>query len=205
MRDATTAFIAEAAKQYGATLALFLRADFGPDAGVFALWNGFGVKQWVGIDHFSGLNLVSVEGGAENADGSTEPMEFKIGWKDVSTLKDWVQAAKLAKSGGRAYLARGFISDTGDIVADPIYIWSGRVGVPSVAEGPRQNDGSRSITVSCTCEQDMADKDRPLKFRITHASQLMFDPSDRGLAMQAKLSSEDLQWGLFYYKEEHSP
>lgn len=205
MRQASTEYITEAAKRIGPVYCLFLFADFGATAGIFALWNGLGIKKWRGQDYNSGLNFVSVEGGSENADGTTEPMNFSIGWKDQATHKDFVKDALNARTGGIAFVAQGFMSDTGDIISEPIYRWYGRVGVPKIVESARVQDGGSTIYVSCTAEETRSDRDRPLKFRITHASQLAFDPTDKGLEYQPGLSAEDLLWGDLYYKERHSP
>lgn len=204
MRQATDAFAAEAAKRYGAYYCRFLKADFGVAAGIMALWDGPGAKRWNGVTFLSGLSLIEIKPGAEDASGATAPLTFSLTWRDLSTQKDLIAAAKLARPGGTVWMAEGFVSPFGDLIRDPIYAWVGRVGPPVVTEGAADGKQAGAITISVTCEQFTADQDRPLRFRMTPASQLEFDPSDKGLMYQPGLSVAKKDWGILFYSEVKS-
>lgn len=198
MRDATPGYITQATRQMGAVYLEFLYADFGPDAGEIALWNGVGVKTWRGIDYSSGLGYIKAEGGGENIDMTTEPLTFSLAWQDLTTGRDLAQAALTAQSGRRAWLAQGFMDDLGNIIVDPIYLWYGRVGTPSIELGPIDESGARTLVISCTAEENISDRDRSVRFRITYANQLNKYPFDKGLQYQGALDKQDLQWGELY-------
>lgn len=201
MRDATTAFATEAAKVRGAVPVRFLKADFGqPTPGSLFLWDGVGEKVWNGDTYLSGLGLIQMKAGAENADGSTSPTTFTLPWKDKASGRDLVAAAMQARSGGRVYVAKGWLDDAGAIVVDPIYTWTGRISSPIVQEGRPSGAEGAALTIQVTAEEYSADRDRSHRFRITLASHLEFDATDTGLAHQASLSSEDLKWGYLYFK-----
>jgi hypothetical protein len=172
---------------------------------VLRLWSGRGTKVWNGNTYYSGLGLISVEGGGENTDGTTEPLTFSIAWKDVATQRDFVQDALKARTGGIAKYAVGHLTSAGAVIVDPIYLWTGRLSTPVIQEGARSDGQAGTLTIAVTCEEFLADRDRSTRFRITHASQLDFDSSDLGLQYQALLGEQDLKWGDLYYKEEHSP
>jgi hypothetical protein len=201
VRDSTTAFQAEAAKVRGAVPVWFLKADFGqPTPGTLFLWTGVGEKTWNGDPYLSGLDLVQMKAGAENADGATSPTTFTLAWRDKATARDLIAATLQARSGGQVHVAKGWLDDAGQIVVDPIYTWVGRISAPVIQEGRPSDTEGASLTIQVTAEEYQADRDRSHRFRITLASQLEFDATDTGLAHQASLSSEDLKWGYLYFK-----
>jgi hypothetical protein len=203
VRETTDEFAAEAGKRIGAVYCRFLSAEFGPAAGVLRLWDGPGTKRWNGVDFLSGLSLIDIKPGDEDASGATHPLNFSLTWRDQSTQKDLIAEVKKARPNGKVWMAEGFISPYGDLIRDPIYAWVGRAGPPVVQEGAREGPSAGAITISVTCEQFIADQDRALRFRMTPASQLEFDESDKGLMYQPGLSIAKKDWGVLFYNEVH--
>jgi hypothetical protein len=200
-RLVSAAFAVENAKRAGAVRVDFLEADFGqPDPGFFRLWTGVGVKTWGGHDFWSGLGLVLVRPGAEKADGSTDPTTFSLALRDRASGADFVAAAMGAKTGGLVRVWRGWLVPTGGaVVAEPLPRSIARISNVRVEESPAAEGAAGPVVVSVSAEMVTANQDRSQRFRITNASQLEFDPTDRGLIYQA--TNEPLLWGDLFYKK----
>lgn len=201
-RFASTAFQTEAALRAGAVRCDFLEADFGVGAGVLRLWTGVGEKTWNAVVWYSGLGLIAVRGGAEKADGTTEPLTFTLAMRDKAEAVDLVAKALAARTAGKVRAWRGWLDRTsGAVVVDPIPRSLARISLIQIQEAAANDSGAPPVTISVTAEQHMSDRDRSLHYRVTHASQMEFDATDLGLVYQATVADDDLKWGDLFYHE----
>src|SRR5690606_17159231 len=91
--------------------------------------------------------------------------------------------------GRRARLWLGAMTEGGEIVADPIPIFAGRMDVMNIDEG------SETSTIVMSAENQLIDLKRKDDLRYTDAAQQALYPGDRGLEFVAALQDRELIWG----------
>lgn len=78
---------------------------------------------------------------------------------------------------------------SGSVVADPLLLFSGRMGQPRIIDHGEKSD----ITV--TAESRLADLQRPRERRYTDEDQKYHYPGDRGFEFVAQLQNKEIAWG----------
>jgi hypothetical protein len=200
--DFPTAFNDALEDPTGVCVIWLLEADFGPTTGYLRLWTGIGVLAVDGFDWFGGAQLVEIEDGPESVEGSVGNFVFSLPWRDPVTMRDYIEDAKNATSGGLAYWREAHMAPDGSLTSDPVPMWRGRISSIRIAEQSVSSTGGRGIVVSVTCGDDAAPADRAEVYRVTDSTQRKIDPTDKGLEYLSTLGNIEIKWGGLWYSRE---
>jgi hypothetical protein len=163
--------------------ALFFEGEF--ESGTVRLWTGFGTVTWNGHEWQ----------GAGTLGGISEIEETRgIVASGVTVFLSGVNPALVSVAIGEARQGLpgkiwiGFLTDAGEVIADPFAAFSGRLDVPEIA------DGEETATISISYESRLIDLNRPREWRYTEESQRVDHPEDRGFEFVTKIQDIEFVW-----------
>lgn len=158
-------------------------------SGVVRLWNGYGALSWNGEQWLGGGELLELSGVEETATTSAAGVKVSL-----SGIPSDMLALALGEhyQGRPARLWLGAMDEAGQIVADPIPLFSGRMDVMNIDEG------AETSTIVLSAENRLIDLKRQDELRYTDAAQQALYPGDRGLEFVAALQDRELVWGRAY-------
>lgn len=164
----------------------FILAEAEFASGTVRLWNGHGPLSWDGEQWLGGGTLLELSSVEETA--STSAAGVKI---SLSGIPSDMLALALGEhyQGRRVRLWLGAMDDAGQIVADPIPLFAGRMDVMNIDEG------AETSTIVMSAENQLIDLKRADDLRYTDAAQKALYPGDRGLEFVAALQDRELIWG----------
>lgn len=164
----------------------FILAEAEFQSGTVRLWNGHGPLAWDGEQWLGGGTLLELSSVEETS--STSAAGVKI---SLSGIPSDMLALALCEhyQGRRVRLWLGAMDEGGQIVADPIPLFSGRMDVMSIDEG------AETSTIVMSVENQLIDLKRADDLRYTDAAQKALYPGDRGLEFVAALQDRELIWG----------
>lgn len=182
-RDLTASMITEVT---GLELspAIFLKAEF--DSGDLLLWSGVGDKvfnseTYVGAGNLLGISEIDEMMGVE-AKGAT----FVLSGLNSSVLSlaltEDYQDRPLT-----VWLAT--LDSDGDIIADPVILFKGKMDVAQIDEGGETGTASMSV------ESDLIDLKRARVRRYTSEDQKQEYSADVGLDFVVGLQDKEITWG----------
>ena len=182
-RDITAAFAAALADQHLRPV-IFFEGQFA--TGWVRIWSGLGEISWNG-DTWSGagslLGLGSIDESGEVVAGGTSVSLSGI-------PLDLVQLAiEEARQGlpGRVWL--GLLTEEGQIIADPVLAFAGRLDVPEIT------DDAESCRITISYESRLIDLNTARSWRYTHESQQALHPGDRGFEYVTAIQDREITWG----------
>ena len=155
-------------------------------SGTVRLWSGLGEIGWAG-QSWSGAGALLGLGAIE------ETSEVVAGGTSVSLSGiplDLVQMAIAeARQGlpGRVWL--GLLTPEGQIIADPVLAFAGRLDVPEIT------DDAESCRITISYESRLIDLNTPRSWRYTHESQQALFPGDLGFEYVAAIQDREITWG----------
>lgn len=88
---------------------------------------------------------------------------------------------------GRIWLA--LLTADGEVIANPVQAFSGRLDVPELSE-----DGA-TCTITISYESRMIDLGTPRNWRYTHENQQVLHPGDRGFEHVTAIQDREVTWG----------
>lgn len=88
---------------------------------------------------------------------------------------------------GRVWL--GLLTETREVIADPVQAFTGRLDVPEIA------DAGDSCTLTISYENRLLDLQTPRNWRYTHESQQVLAPGDLGFEFVAAIQDKEITWG----------
>jgi len=182
MRTTTTAFdTAAAADNVPLLMFVFLDFETGPvrvcNAAYDFTWNGY---TWAGAGAIGAIQ--EIEEGAEL-------QMYGVGLSLTGIPSNFISTALAENIKGRdVILWVAPLSDTYQILEDPVQAFSGRMDTMTIELG-------ESAAVLLTAESRLADWDRPRMRRYTHEDQIQQYPDDRGFEYVAQMAEKKLQWG----------
>jgi len=182
-RPLTTAAL-EALTAADVRLALFFAARF--PSGWVRLWTGRGPIQWAGQEWAGAGTLI----GLSEIEESTAVEANGVAVTLAGVPPELVSAAiGEAQQGlpGRVWLA--FLDDAGTVIADPVFLFAGRLDVPTL------QDGAETCTITLSYESRLVSLTRAREWRYTHESQQVLHPGDRGFEYVAAIQAQDIVWG----------
>jgi len=159
--------------------------------GVFAsgsvrLWTGAGFLDWDGR-LWTGLGqLLSVSAITETDEVAAGGTAITLSGVPLATIEAAIAEARQGLP-GRIWL--GLMTDAGEIIPDPLRLFSGRLDVPEI----REDEATATVTLSY--ESRLIDLTRPREWRYTHESQQALFPGDRGLEFVTAIQEKEITWG----------
>ena len=182
-RDLTPDFAAALADQ-DLRPVIFFEGEFA--SGTVRLWSGLGEIGWAG-NSWSGAGALLGLGAIE------ETSEVVAGGTSVSLSGiplDLVQMAIAeARQGlpGRVWL--GLLTFEGQIIADPVLAFAGRLDVPEIT------DDADTCRITISYESRLIDLNTARSWRYTHESQQALHPGDLGFEYVAAIQDREVTWG----------
>jgi hypothetical protein len=182
-RDLTPDF-AEALADRDLRPVIFFEGEFA--SGTVRLWSGLGEIGWAG-QSWSGAGALLGLGSIE------ETSEVVAGGTSVSLSGiplDLVQMAIAeARQGlpGRVWL--GLLTVEGQIIADPVLAFAGRLDVPEIT------DDAESCRITISYESRLIDLNTARSWRYTHESQQVLHPGDLGFEYVTAIQDREITWG----------
>lgn len=155
------------------------------EAGILRLWTGVGELQWNGQTWTGGGIML----GFDTIEETTEIVAAGVNIS-LSGLASEVVAAALgqARLGKRGTLWLGLLDAAGQVIADPLQIFSGLLDVPSI-----QRNGASS-TINASYESRLVGLTKPNERRYTPEDQKVEFPDDTGFDYVAGLQDASLVW-----------
>lgn len=165
-------------------IALFFEGQF--PGGAVRLWTGLGPILWNGETWAGAGTLIGV---SEIEDGTrVEAAGLAVTLSGVpADLVQTVIAEAQQGLPGRVWIA--FLTADGDIIADPVLAFAGRLDVPEI------RDAADSCLITVSYESRLIDLQRAREWRYTHESQQALFPGDRGFEYVTSIQALDIVWG----------
>lgn len=164
--------------------ALFFEGQFA--SGFVRLWTGYGDIAWSGQTWNGAGNLIGFSGIDEGSDIVARGASVSLSGVPVSMVALAITDAQQGLP-GRCWV--GMLAADGSIVVDPVLAFSGRLDVPTIA------DGSDTCTVTITYESRLIDLNTPRELRYTDQSQQQLYPGDRGFEYVTTIQDKQITWG----------
>lgn len=150
------------------------------------VWSGIGTVNWNGHD-FLGLGqfgqISTIE---ESNDIKANNLTLTLSGVPSDSLS---QALNETRQGNAVTLWFGCVGDGGDVVADPVKSFAGRMDVPLIEEG------ATTCTISITVESILVDLQRSRLRSYTHEDQQIDFPGDLGFEYVPGLQDWNGVWG----------
>jgi len=182
-RGLTPAAAAELEKDLLRPILLF-EGEFA--SGTVRLWTGFGQVSWNGQTWIGGGTLVGVGEINETEEVVAQGLTVSMSGIAQEMVQIAIEEARQNRP-GRVWL--GFLTEAGEVIADPHQVFAGRLDVPEI------DDDGESATVSITYENRLIDLRRPRVRRYTHEDQRSQWPADRGFEFVAAIQDMEIAWG----------
>lgn len=163
---------------------IFFEGEFA--SGPLRLWSGLGEIGWAGQSWAGAgslLGLSAIEETAEVVAGGTSVSLSGIPADLV------LKAIAEARQGlpGRVWL--GLLDRDGQIIADPVLAFAGRLDVPEITD----DAGACRITISY--ESRLIDLNTARAWRYTHESQQALHSGDLGFEYVTAIQDHEITWG----------
>ena len=186
-RTASTAFLTELERATGARPFVLVEGMF--DGDPWRSWTGIGRltwddKIWIGLG-----TIVSISAPTESSDGRANGLVLTLNSGDGVDPSRYVARVLATHIQGRAVrLWWGFMTDAGTIVTSPLPIYSGFMDQARIV------DRGGACRIDLSCEQDLIDQSRAVKFRLSPQRLAERDPNDRGFDHVAAVEDVNVPW-----------
>lgn len=181
-RDLTSAILDEITAPYLRPVRL-VEAQF--TGGWLRLWTGVGIVAWNGENWTGAGNLLGISEISEHSDIRASGITLSLSGLNTSIIS---LALAQARQGLPCRVHEGFLDGSGQIIADPVLSFEGRLDVPEI------DDSAETCTVSISYESRLIDLERARERRITHEDQQIDYPGDRGREYVAALQDKVVIW-----------
>lgn len=150
------------------------------------MWSGLGDLVYDGETYLGVGDLLSISSVKETADISASGLNVMLSGVKSSL----VAVAKNQDYQGRPLtLSFGAFNDSGDLVADPVVVFSGFMDTMTIAE-----TGDYS-TISIAVENKLIAFERSKIRRYTAEDQKIDHPTDKGFEFVASIGEKEIVWG----------
>lgn len=156
------------------------------DSGDLNLWSGLGNLIYNGDTYVGGGDLLTIS--PINESEELEANGCRIG---ISGVKQSLVA--LARDepyqGRKIAMLLGAFDESGDIISDPVVVFSGFMDVMTIT------DSSDTSIISISCENKLIAFERASVRRYTAEDQKIDHPFDKGFEFVSKIKQKDIVWG----------
>lgn len=155
-------------------------------SGTSYLWTGIGnitwnSQTWVGLGSLAQVSAIS-----QNSDVSAENITLVLSGIPADLVS---QAISECRQNYSVQVWLGFMSDSNQIIVDPVLLFLGHMDVPTV------QDGGDTCTISITAENPLVDLQRSSSRRYTHDDQQIAFPGDKGFQFVPSIQTWNGVWG----------
>lgn len=163
---------------------LLVHCDF--DSGDLNMWTGIGSLLHDGKTYVGTGNLLDISGLQETN---------QLAAQGITVTLSGVLSSLLEKARDEDYQGRtlevlfGAIDDNGDIIDDPVVMFSGFMDTMTIL------DGGDTATISISVENRLIEFERTRVRRYTAEDQKIDYPDDKGLEFVAALEEKEIVWG----------
>ncbi|MFD1913796.1 hypothetical protein [Halodurantibacterium flavum] len=155
-------------------------------SGWVRLWSGIGLLQWGGRQWQGAGTLIGLGSVSETTDVVAEGTSVTLSGVPLDLVQIGIAEVRQGLP-GRIWL--GFLDGAGQIVPDPVLVFSGRCDVPEIA------DDAETCRITVSYESRLVDLQTPREWRYTHEAQQVLAPGDLGLAHVAAIQEREIKWG----------
>ena len=181
-RGLTTAVSKEIAKQAIQPI-VFVELEF--DSATLRVWSGYGSLTWNSLTWLGSGDLGSISAVEETEELTAKGITLEL----AGVPSENIALALTEKYRGRpAKIWLGFLDANLDVIANPKRIFSGRMDVMVIDEGPETS------TIAVTVESRLIDLLKTRERRYTHEDQQIDFPGDMGLEFVSDLQNKDVRW-----------
>lgn len=182
-RGISSAMIAALEAQF-LSPAFFVAATF--KSGPVYLWTGVGTifwnsQTWTGVGSLAQISTIE-----ESSEVNAKGMTIGLSGIDATLLGDVLAEVQLGLP-AQVYLA--LFDSGGNIIADPLLSFQGRMDQPTVTVG------GETASISINCESRLLDMNTPVLRRYTDADQKLDYPNDEGFAYVSAIQNVRVFWG----------
>jgi hypothetical protein len=183
MREFSEAFEAALADEQLRPVVIF-EGQFA--TGFVRLWSGVGSLEWNG-ETFAGagslLGLGTIDETREVVAGGTA---ISLSGIDPGLVQACIEEARQGLP-GRVWI--GLLALDGQLIADPVLAFSGRLDVPELS------DDQQECTITISYESRLIDLTVARTWRYTHESQQTLHPGDRAFEYVTSIQDKEITWG----------
>jgi hypothetical protein len=155
------------------------------DTETLRFWNGRGDLDFNGDTYTGAANLLKI-GNIEETKG-IKASGTKLVLNGVpASLRQTVTAEDIQGRKVKVYF--GAFDSSGNIISDPVVIFSGKADVPEIELG------GKTMTISLTVESDLRALRRVNERRYTSEDQQAKYPNDVGLEFVTSIQDKDIIW-----------
>lgn len=163
---------------------IFIKAEF--DSGDVLMWSGLGDLDWAGETWLGGGSLLGVEAIEESAEVKATGTRVSLSGIPSELLSIALQEDY---SGRPLSIWFGATDESGNIIADPVLLFKGRMDVMSIQEG------SEFSKIDVTVESRLIEFERARERRYTSEDQKIDYPNDKGLEFVSSIQDKQIVWG----------
>jgi hypothetical protein len=150
-------------------------------------WSGIGTLTWNGAAWTGAGELIGVGAASEGSEMKAQGITISLAGIPSELLALVFQNMR---QGQRVNVYVGIMNDAGVLTATPAIYFSGRVDVPSIA------DGGDTATISLAVENRFVDFEKSRSLFYTPQSQAIFYPGDLGFDQVTALQDDKIFWGI---------
>jgi hypothetical protein len=163
---------------------LFLQMQF--TDGPIHVWSGLGTLTWNGIQ-WTGLGeMGTISSVEESSEIKATNVTFTLSGIPHDLI---VHALGQVRQGNPVLLWFGALGNNGNVLADPLQLFAGRMDVPSIDEG------AQTSTISISVENRLIDLNRSRERRFTDQDQQIDHPGDLGFQLVQFIQNWNGTWG----------
>jgi len=164
--------------------ALFFEGEFA--SGWVRIWTGasdiiWDDKTWTGTGVLMGVGALE-----ETSEVVASGTSVSLSGVPLDLVGLAIEEARQGNV-GRIWLA--LLTADGEVIANPVQAFSGRLDVPELSE-----DGA-TCTITISYESRMIDLGTPRNWRYTHENQQVLHPGDRGFEHVTAIQDREVTWG----------
>lgn len=154
-------------------------------SGTVRAWSGIGDLSWDNQTWIGTGNLLQISSVQENAETVASGATVTLSGVPTELISLALGSVRQGRS-GQIYL--GFLSG-GDVVADPVLVFEGKLDVPIIEE-----DGD-TATIAIAYESRLIDLQKPRESRYTNEDHQRVFPNDLGFEFVPSLQEKTINWG----------
>jgi hypothetical protein len=182
-RNLTPGFAAALAERNLRPVILF-EGEFA--SGTVRLWSGLGDIVWAGKTWSGAGSLLGLGSIDETSDVVAGGTSVSLSGVPAALVQLAIAEARQGMP-GRVWL--GLLTPEGQIIADPVLAFAGRLDVPEIT------DDGETCRITISYESRLIDLNRPRSWRYTHESQQALHPGDLGFEYVTAIQDREITWG----------
>lgn len=156
------------------------------DTGTLYLWTGNGNLIHGGQTYVGAGDLLGISSFEEKSDLGAVGATITLNGVKTSLVQ---KARDEDYQGREVYIRLGAFDSSGNIIADPVTMFSGFMDTMTINEGAEYSD------INLTLENKILQLDRTMERRYTDSDQKLDFPTDDGFEFVSTLQEKEIVWG----------